>query len=78
MNFLKVPGVFPSPLFTMIILLFILSVSLCSPAQAQSTAQLNGTVSDASGAAVPSANRVEPVSLGAVGLSLSQTSKAVI
>jgi hypothetical protein len=55
MNSQKARGVFPSPLFTMIILLFILSVSLCSPAQAQSTAQLNGTVSDASGAAVPSA-----------------------
>src|SRR5580698_4328641 len=55
MNSQKARGVFPSPLFTMIILLFILSVSLCSPAHAQSTAQLNGTVSDASGAAVPAA-----------------------
>src|ERR1700685_1690997 len=55
MNFQRARGVFPSSLFTMIILLFILSVSLCPPAHAQSTALLNGTVSDASGAAVPSA-----------------------
>src|SRR6202041_3277177 len=55
MNFQKARGVFPSPLFTIIILLFILSLSLCPPAHAQSTALLNGTVSDASGAAVPAA-----------------------
>src|SRR6202167_6315544 len=55
MSFQKARGFFPSSLFTMIILLCILSVSLCPPAHAQSTALLNGTVSDASGAAVPSA-----------------------
>ena len=55
MNFQKARGVFPSPLFTIIILLFILSLSLCPPAHAQSTALLNDTVSDASGAAVPAA-----------------------
>jgi hypothetical protein len=46
---------FPSALIVVIILLLILSFSLSPVAHAQSTALLNGTVSDASGAAVPSA-----------------------
>src|SRR3984957_6915211 len=41
-----------------IFLVFILHLSLCPVAQAQSTATLNGTVSDPSGSAVPSANVV--------------------
>src|SRR3984957_16840782 len=41
-----------------IFLLFILHFSLCPVAQGQSTATLNGTVSDPSGAAVPSARVV--------------------
>jgi hypothetical protein len=55
MNVQKVRSIFPSTLIALIILLFILSVSLCPVIDAQSTALLNGTVSDASGAAVPSA-----------------------
>ncbi len=55
MNVQKVRSIFPRTLIALIILLFILSVSLCPVIDAQSTALLNGTVSDASGAAVPSA-----------------------
>ena len=44
---------FASALIVTIILLFILSASICPAAHAQSTALLNGTVADASGAAVP-------------------------
>src|SRR5580658_5222113 len=55
MNSQKARGIFSSASIVLIILLFILSISLCYGAHAQSTALLNGTVSDASGAAVPSA-----------------------
>jgi hypothetical protein len=58
MNNQKARSVFPVALLVVIILLFILSCSLCPVTHAQSTALLNGTVSDASGAAVPSAKVV--------------------
>jgi hypothetical protein len=55
MHVQKVRSICPSTIIALIILLSILSVSLCPVTHAQSTALLNGTVSDASGAAVPSA-----------------------
>jgi len=58
MNSQKARGAFSTASIVLIILLFILSISLCPATHAQSTAQLNGTVSDASGAAVPSAKVV--------------------
>ena len=58
MNVHKGRDVSVGTLFAQIFLLIILCFSFCLIAQAQSTAVLNGTVTDPSGAAVPSAKIV--------------------